>query len=74
MSEGALIQGLGRLIYDTTGNIYEGQFQKGKPHGFGRLIYGEDLDKETYIGQFINGNPRGASSSPLKVETKSDDM
>jgi len=64
---GANMQGLGRLVYHTTGNIYEGQFQKGKPHGFGRLIYGED-DKETFIGQFVSGNPVGQkASSPVKV-------
>lgn len=64
--KGANMQGLGRLIYHTTGNIYEGQFQKSKPHGFGRLIYGEQ-DKETFIGQFVNGDPSDAKSSPEKV-------
>lgn len=66
------MQGLGRAVYHTTGNIYEGQFQKGKPHGYGRLIYGKPA-LETFQGQFSAGTPIGEQLTPGKVK-KSDDM
>ena len=66
------MQGLGRLVYHTTGNIYEGQFQKGKPHGCGRLIYGKQA-LETFEGQFSAGTPIGEQPTPGQVK-KSDDM
>ena len=45
---------MGTLNY-ADGDIYIGEFQKGKSHGYGKLEIGEDL----YEGEFKNDNYHG---------------
>ena len=47
--------GIGRMEYDG-GDVYEGAFQDGEPHGQGKLT---DADGDVYEGAFQDGKRHG---------------
>lgn len=49
------------IIYYPNGDIYEGEFANGVPHGYGVIQY-KDNDLEDYSGTFENGFPSGKTS------------
>lgn len=51
-----LRQGKGKLFNPEKVVIYEGHWDNDKPHGFGRLIYENDL---LYVGDFESGTKNG---------------
>ena len=61
--EGQTLQGrpfgIGRLIHTSSGNIFEGQLDGEMKNGYGRVIYGADVDSTYYQGVFLNDQRHG---------------
>jgi hypothetical protein len=51
--------GVGRLIHIASGNIFEGQLDGEMKNGYGRVIYGADVDYTYYQGLFLNDQRHG---------------
>lgn len=55
----------GKCTYPE-GDIYQGEFQDGKPHGHGLKIW---VDGRKYVGEFFNGKPCGKGTKTDKDGT-----
>jgi hypothetical protein len=59
-------EGQGRFKW-SNGKIFEGPFKSGRPHGQGKLIYGENtIDVEFREGKLVRSpSPNAASQTPI---------
>ena len=54
--------GVGRMMHKTSGNIFEGQLDGEMKNGYGRVIYGADVEYTYYTGIFLNDQRHGTGT------------